>query len=93
MKKVAILTGGGDCPGLNAVVRAITKTAITKYNLEVIGYVDGYRGFVENRWKPITLNDVEEIIDKGGTIIGTSNSDNPFKFLKTTTRAKFPNDE
>jgi len=83
MRKVAILTGGGDCPGLNAVIRAITKTAITKYNLEVIGYVDGYRGFVENRWRPITLNDVEEIIDKGGTILGTSNSDNPFKFLKT----------
>jgi len=83
MRKVAILTAGGDCPGLNAVIRAITKTAIQKYNLEVLGILDGYRGLVEDRTIPLTLDDVEAIIDKGGTILGSSNKDNPFKFLET----------
>lgn len=83
MKKVAILTAGGDCPGLNAVIRAITKTAIEKYGVEVIGFQEGYRGLVENRWVPLTSNTVRGIIDKGGTILGSSNKDNPFKFLKT----------
>ena len=83
MKKVAILTAGGDCPGLNAVIRAITKTAIQKYKLEVIGILDGYRGLVEDRVKPLTLEKVEGILDKGGTILGSSNKDNPFKFLET----------
>lgn len=83
MKKVAILTAGGDCPGLNAVIRAITKTAIQKYNLEVIGILDGYRGLVKDRIVPLTLDSVEDILDKGGTILGSSNKDNPFKFLET----------
>lgn len=83
MKKVAILTAGGDCPGLNAVIRAITKTAIQKYNLEVIGILDGYRGLVKDRTIPLTLDSVEDILDKGGTILGSSNKDNPFKFLET----------
>lgn len=85
MKKVAILTAGGDCPGLNAVIRAITKTAIQKYNLEVIGVLDGYRGLVEDRTIPLTLEKVDDILDKGGTILGSSNKDNPFKFLETKT--------
>ncbi len=83
MKKVAILTAGGDCPGLNAVIRAITKSATEKYGLEVIGFKEGYRGLVENRWMPLTAQTVRGIIDKGGTILGSSNKDNPFQFLKT----------
>ena len=50
VKRIALLTGGGDCPGLNAVIRAITKTAILKYGWEVIGYVFGYRGLYNNNY-------------------------------------------
>ena len=80
MKKIAILTGGGDCPGLNAVIRAIVKTAKKKYNLEVVGYKDGYRGLVENWQVPLEIDDVVGIIEKGGTILGSSNRDNPFAY-------------
>lgn len=82
MKKIAILTGGGDCPGLNAVIRGIVKTAKKKYNLEVIGYKDGYRGLVENWQVPLEIDDVIGIIEKGGTILGSSNRDNPFAYRK-----------
>ena len=64
MKKIAILTGGGDCPGLNAVIRAIVKTAKKKYNLEVVGYKDGYRGLVENWQVPLEIDDVVGIIER-----------------------------
>ena len=56
VKKIALLSGGGDCPGLNAVIRTITKIAIEKYNWEVIGFVYGYRGLYNNNY-------VEEIND------------------------------
>jgi 6-phosphofructokinase 1 len=82
MKKVAILTAGGDCPGLNTVIRAITRTAIKQYGLEVMGILDGYRGLVEDRTVNLTLRSVEDILDRGGTILGSSNKDNPFAFLE-----------
>ena len=82
MKKVAILTAGGDCPGLNTVIRAITRTAIKQYGLEVMGILDGYRGLVEDRTVNLTLRSVEDILDRGGTILGSSNKDNPFQFLE-----------
>jgi len=74
------MTGGGDCPGLNAVVRAVVKTAIRKYNYEVIGFRDGYRGLVKNDYVKLTESNVSGILDRGGTILGSSNRDNPFKF-------------
>jgi len=80
VKRIGVLTGGGDCPGLNAVLRAVVKTAIIKYGYEVIGYKDGYRGLVLNNFIKLKASDVSGILDKGGTILGTSNSDNPFKF-------------
>ncbi|HHV60622.1 MAG TPA: 6-phosphofructokinase [Clostridiaceae bacterium] len=79
-KRIGVLTGGGDCPGLNAVLRAVVKTAIFKYNYEVIGFKDGYRGLVMNDFIRFNYNDVSGILDKGGTILGTSNKDNPFNF-------------
>ena len=82
MKKIAILTGGGDCPGLNAVIRGVVKTAISKYKLEVIGYKDGYRGLVENNFVELHEQDVIGILEKGGTILGSSNRDNPFAYIK-----------
>jgi 6-phosphofructokinase 1 len=78
--KIGVITGGGDCPGLNAVLRAVVKTAIRKYNFDVIGFRDGYRGLVKNDYVPLTEASVSGILDRGGTILGSSNKDNPFKF-------------
>jgi len=75
------MTGGGDCPGLNAVIRAVVKTAIRKYNYDVIGFRDGYRGLVKNDYMHLDERRVSGILDRGGTILGSSNRDNPFKFL------------
>ncbi len=80
VKRIGVLTGGGDCPGLNAVLRAVVKTAMVKYGYEVIGFKDGYRGLVMNEYIKLSAGDVSGILDKGGTILGTSNRDNPFKF-------------
>ena len=80
IKRIGVLTGGGDCPGLNAVLRAVVKTAMGKYGWEVIGFKDGYRGLVMNDYVKLTSMDVSGILDKGGTILGSSNRDNPFNF-------------
>ena len=79
-RSIAVMTGGGDCPGLNAVIRAVTKTAISKYALEVWGVQDGYLGLIENRINRLSYNDVSNILTVGGTILGTSNTADPFKF-------------
>lgn len=79
-KRIGVLTGGGDCPGLNAVLRAVVKTAIGKYGYEVIGFKDGYRGLVLNKFVNLHIEDVSNLLDRGGTILGTSNTDNPFNF-------------
>ncbi len=81
IKKIGILTGGGDAPGLNAVIRAITRTAILKYGYEVIGYKFGYRGLYNNDFMPLTLDSVSGILHKGGTILYSSNKDNLFEYL------------
>ena len=81
VKKIALLTGGGDCPGLNAVIRAVTKTAILNYGMEVIGYKFGYRGLYNNDFEPLTLDSVSGILSKGGTILYSSNKDNLFDYL------------
>jgi 6-phosphofructokinase 1 len=80
MKRIGVLTGGGDCPGLNAAIRAIVKTAIVKYDYEVIGFKDGFRGLLLNQYIRLDLKDVSGILDKGGTILGTTNNDDPFNF-------------
>lgn len=78
--KLGVLTGGGDCPGLNAVIRAVVKTAINDYDMEVVGFNDGYEGLVENRYRPLKSSDVSGILTLGGTILGTSNRADPFHF-------------
>lgn len=81
-KRIGILTAGGDCPGLNAVIRAVVKAAIRHSPaIEVIGILDGYAGLVEDRTRPLHDDDVSGILPRGGTILGTSNRDNPFKYL------------
>ncbi len=81
-KRIGILTGGGDCPGLNAVIRAVVKSAVFEYGYEVIGIEDGYEGLVENRARILTSDEVSGILSRGGTILGTSNKANPFDYAE-----------
>jgi phosphofructokinase-like protein len=79
MKRIAVLTGGGDAPGLNAVIRAVVKTAINVYGCDVFGVLDGYDGFIaEGGVIPLDLAAVRGILPRGGTILGTANRGNPF---------------
>ncbi len=79
MKKLAVLTGGGDAPGLNAVIRAVVKTAMLQYHTEVLGVRDGFDGFVEDDGVyPLDQKAVHGILPRGGTILGTANRGNPF---------------
>lgn len=80
MKRIGILTGGGDAPGLNAVIRAAVKTAINEYQCEVIGIRDGYDGFLDtqNGIVPLGMEEVRGILPRGGTILGAANRGNPY---------------
>ena len=79
MKRLGILTGGGDAPGLNAVLRAVVKTAEQEHTAEIIGIEDGYDGLVlPDRTRPLTGASVRGLIARGGTILGTANRGNPF---------------
>ncbi|MBM4042452.1 MAG: 6-phosphofructokinase [Planctomycetes bacterium] len=80
VRRIGILTGGGDCPGLNAVIRAVAKTAMNVHGIEVFGIRDAFRGFVEGDGKLLGYGDVSGILTQGGTILGTSNKHNPFHF-------------
>lgn len=78
---IGICTGGGDAPGLNAVIRAAVKSAILKYKWKVIGIPDGFDGLIwPERSHELTLKDVSGILPRGGTILGTTNRGNPFKY-------------
>jgi len=78
---IGICTGGGDAPGLNAVIRAAVKAAILKYKWKVIGVPDGFDGLIwPERSRELTLKDVSGILPRGGTILGTTNRGNPFKY-------------
>jgi 6-phosphofructokinase 1 len=78
-KRIGILTGGGDCPGLNAVIRGVVKGSLLKHGWEVIGIEDGFDGLlVPEKCHPLSLEDVRGILPRGGTILGTTNRGNPF---------------
>lgn len=80
-RTIAILTGGGDCPGLNAVIRGVVRSATLERNWRVIGIEDGFDGLVgEPRWRELTLDSVRGILPRGGTILGTSNRGNPLSY-------------
>lgn len=79
IKRIGILTAGGDCPGLNAVVRAVSKNALG-HGIEVFGVRNGFDGLVRNDIFPLTNEKVSGILTLGGTILGTSNIANPFKY-------------
>lgn len=76
--KVGILTGGGDCPGLNAVIRAVTRKALNIYGYEVLGILEGWRGLLEKKIRFLTINDVSGILHRGGTILKSSRT-NPLE--------------
>lgn len=79
MKKLGILTGGGDAPGLNAVIRAAVKTAINEYGCQVLGIRNGYDGFLEaDGIVPLGMEEVRGILPRGGTILGSANRGNPY---------------
>jgi 6-phosphofructokinase 1 len=78
--RVGLLTGGGDSPGLNAVLRAVTKSLILRCGAEVVGFEDGYLGLIEGRHRRLGYRDVSGILTLGGTVLGTSNTANPFAF-------------
>lgn len=74
-----MLTGGGDCPGLNAVIRAVAKKSIIELDAEVIGFIDGYQGLMDLNYIKLNSKAVSGILTQGGTILGTSNKANPFR--------------
>ncbi|HUU84648.1 MAG TPA: ATP-dependent 6-phosphofructokinase [Phycisphaerae bacterium] len=80
LRRIGVMSGGGDCPGLNAVIRAVTKTAISDHALEVYGIEDGFLGLIENRIRPLSYADVSNILNLGGTILGASNRADPANF-------------
>jgi len=81
IQRIGVLTGGGDCPGLNAVIRGVVKAVMHKHGADVFGFYDGYRGLVLGEGKWLEWNDVSGILTVGGTILGTTNRDNPFAFV------------
>ncbi|MDO9582545.1 MAG: ATP-dependent 6-phosphofructokinase [Desulfomicrobium sp.] len=80
LKRVGILTGGGDCSGLNAVIRAVTRTAIIQYGAEVLGLENGFDGLIFGRTMRLTTGNTKDILTMGGTILGTTNKGNPFAY-------------
>jgi len=81
IKRIGVLTGGGDCPGLNAVIRAVVKTGMIDYGAEAWGILDGYDGLVRNKMIELGYDSVSGILTQGGTILGTSNTAHPFKYV------------
>jgi ATP-dependent phosphofructokinase / diphosphate-dependent phosphofructokinase len=76
--RIGVLTGGGDCPGLNAVIRGIVRKGIDRYGHAIVGFRDGWRGPLENAFEELTIESTRGILPRGGTILGTSRT-NPFK--------------
>jgi len=76
--RIGVLTGGGDCPGLNAVIRAVVRKGVTTYGHEFVGFRDGWRGPLEGISRPLGVAEVRGILPRGGTILGSSRT-NPFK--------------
>lgn len=78
--RIGVLTGGGDCPGINAAIRAVTKSLILEHDASVVGIRDGFRGLIERNIESLHYRDVSGILTHGGTILGASNKANPFAY-------------
>ncbi|MCK4411949.1 MAG: ATP-dependent 6-phosphofructokinase [Candidatus Eisenbacteria sp.] len=79
IQRIGVLTGGGDCPGLNAVLRGLVKTAAYDHDIQVVGFLDGFAGVLKDRTMRLDGDTVSGILQRGGTILGSSNRDNPFR--------------
>lgn len=79
-KTIAVMTGGGDCPGLNAAIRTVVRTASLSYGSRVIGIADGFEGLIEKRYRELTPADTRGILRVGGTILGSSNRTDPWNY-------------
>ncbi|HRX03573.1 MAG: 6-phosphofructokinase [Anaerolineae bacterium] len=85
IERIGVLTAGGDCPGLNAVIRAVVKSAIAVHGWDVIGIKDGFEGLITDNPRstiPLTLHSVHGILARGGTILGAASRTNPFLYTK-----------
>jgi ATP-dependent phosphofructokinase / diphosphate-dependent phosphofructokinase len=80
MKRIGILTGGGDCPGLNAVIRAAVRTLVREHDIEAVGIQLGFEGLLRKSIIPLSLESIRGILPKGGTLLRTTNRGNPFEF-------------
>jgi len=85
--RIGVLTGGGDCPGLNAVIRAVVRKGVAVYGHEFVGFRDGWKGPLEGLTKPLGIAEVRGILPRGGTILGSSRT-NPFKIVGGVERIK-----
>jgi ATP-dependent phosphofructokinase / diphosphate-dependent phosphofructokinase len=85
--RIGVLTGGGDCPGLNAVIRAVVRKGVATYGYDVVGFRDGWRGPLEGQTRPLGIAEVRGILPRGGTILGSSRT-NPFKIDDGVERIK-----
>src|SRR5918995_1144312 len=85
--RIGVLTGGGDCPGLNAVIRAVVRKGVAEYGYDFVGFRDGWRGPLERETVPLGIAEVRGILPRGGTILGSSRT-NPFKIEGGVERIK-----
>jgi phosphofructokinase-like protein len=79
-RRIGLLTGGGDCPGLNAVIRAVTRTARGRHGVPVVGIEDGFEGLYEGRLRELDYNETASLIGEGGTMLGTTNKGDPWHY-------------
>ena len=87
MAKIGVLTGGGDCPGLNAVIRAIVRKGVNRHGHAIVGYVNGYRGVIDGVARDLTPDNTSGILHRGGTILGSSRT-NPYSEENGVERVK-----
>src|SRR6478672_463010 len=85
--RVGMLTGGGDCPGLNAVIRAVVRKGVATYGYEFVGFLDGWRGPIDDLTTDLGIAEVRGILPRGGTILKSSRT-NPFKLNGGVDRIK-----
>jgi ATP-dependent phosphofructokinase / diphosphate-dependent phosphofructokinase len=88
MKRIGILTGGGDCSGLNAVIRAVTRSAVIHHQARIIGFEKGFEGMIYNLWQELTIENTRELLTLGGTLLGSSNKGDPFRFRERDANGK-----
>lgn len=81
VRRIGVLTGGGDAPGLNAVIRAVVKSCLLTHRLRVLGIHNGFSGLVELKYRELDREDIRGLLPRGGTVLGTTNRGNPFRYV------------